>query len=229
MDFEHYDGRKKGKDGSDLFCIYKLSHGDMIYIGYTIGTKARFTKHQEKSSNCRYIRNAIRKHGWDEFQATILETDLTKEEACFTEEYYVDWYDCLVPNGYNLTTGGEHCELSEESKKLISEHTKKQWKDENYRKQRSKDMKTHMKERWGDEQYRIKISNSQKKRYEKEDERENARKSHAHMRKFTDEELIAKDEELKGSVSKLSVYFGISKCIISRHKKRLELTGKCYK
>ena len=83
-------------------------------------------------------------------------------------------------------------------------------------------------ERWGDEDYHSKLCRTHKERYEKEEEREKARKSHAHMRKFTDEELIEMNEEFKGSVGKLSEYFGVSQCVISRHKKRLGLTGKCY-
>ncbi|APC25733.1 homing endonuclease [Only Syngen Nebraska virus 5] len=272
MDFEHYKHET-------LKCIYELTLNGKKYIGQTLDTEARFKAHQKEDSGCRYIRNAIQEYGWENVSVSILLVDLTLEEANRLETHYIDTLGTLAPGGYNLTRGGDCRELSEETKKLISEHTKKQWEDENYRekrkemmtnqwddpefreantkrlidlwtdevreaqseklkkqwkdekyrKQRSEDMKMHMKERWDDEQYRSKLSNSQKKRYEKEEERENARKSHAHMRKFTDEELIAKDEELKGSVAKLSVYFGISKCIISRHKKRLELTGKCYK
>lgn len=99
----------------------------------------------------------------------------------------------------------------EEWKKIQSDRLKKQWEDLD----------------WREIQCEI-MSSSQKKRYEKEEEREKARKSHAHMRKFTDEELIEMNDEFKGSVGKLSEYFSISTCVISRHKKRLGLTGKKY-
>jgi hypothetical protein len=95
----------------------------------------------------------------------------------------------------------------EEWKKIQSDRLKKQWEDLVWRKIQCEIM-----------------SSSQKKRYEKEEEREKARKSHAHMRKFTDEELIEKNEEFKGSVEKLRKHFEISACVVSRHKKRLGLT-----
>jgi hypothetical protein len=100
---------------------------------------------------------------------------------------------------------------SVEWRKSQSERLKKQWEDLE----------------WRETQCEI-FSISQKKRYEQEEEREKSRKSHEHMRKFTDEELIEMNDEFKGSVGKLSEYFGVSQCVISRHKKRLGLTGKKY-
>jgi hypothetical protein len=118
---------------------------------------------------------------------------------------------------------------TKEARDEQSEVMKKQWEDPEYRQKRCEDQSSHMIERWSDEDYHSKLCRTHKERYEKEEEREKARKSHAHMRKFTDKELIEMNEELKGSVEELSVYFGISKCVISRHKKRLGLTGKKYK
>ena len=106
--------------------------------------------------------------------------------------------------------------------------TKKQWEAPGYREAHSQ----RMQELWETPGFREAqceiFSISHKKRYEKEEEREKSRKSHAHMRKFTDEELIEMNEEFNGSVGKLSEYFSISTCVISRHKKRLGLTGKKY-
>ncbi|AGE54628.1 GIY-YIG catalytic domain-containing endonuclease [Paramecium bursaria Chlorella virus KS1B] len=279
MEFEHYDGRNLVSVDEHLYCIYEFTLNGMKYIGQTCDTNTRFKSHQKEDSGCRYIRNAIQEHGWENVKVKILLVDLTLEEANRLETHYIDTLGTLAHGGYNLKRGGDNNEWSEEARKALSEtmkvvcdtpefretkrvvmkklrenidfqeatrisldkfwtyeareaqseKMKKQWDDQEYRKKRSEEQSKHMKERWGDEQYHSKLSKSQRNRYEKEEERENARNSHAYMRKFTDEELIVKDEELKGSVEKLSVYFGVSKCIISRHKKRLELTGKCYK
>ena len=117
---------------------------------------------------------------------------------------------------------------SDEARDAQREKMKIQWEDPEYRKAHTEMMKSQ----WENPEYREAqcgiFSTSQKKRYEKEEERENARKSHAHMRKFTDEELVEMNDNFKGSVGKLSAYFGISQCVISRHKKRLGLSGKCY-
>ena len=279
MEFEHYDGRKKGQDGRHLYCIYKITINGKKYIGQTNYTIVRFSKHRT-IPGCAYIYNAIQTYGWENAKVEILLVDLTLEEANRLETHYIENLGTLVPGGYNLKRGGDNNEWSEEARKALSEtmkikwgkspmlrevqsmvmkklresndfqeatrksldkfwsdetreaqseKMKKQWDDQEYRKKRSEEQSKHMKERWGDEQYHSKLSISQRNRYEKEEEREKARQSHGHMRKFTDEELIIKDEELKGSVAKLSEYFDVSKCVISRHKKRLELTGKCYK
>jgi hypothetical protein len=113
---------------------------------------------------------------------------------------------------------------TDDAREVQSEKMKTQWEDEEYRQKRSEDQSKHMRERWDDEQSRKKLTISQQERYAKEEEREKARKSHAHMRKFTDEELIEKNKEFKGSVEKLCKHFEISACVICRHKKRLGLT-----
>lgn len=50
--------------------------------------------------------NAILKHGFDFFTVETLETNLTFEEACEKEKYYIQLYDSYN-NGYNCTLGGD--------------------------------------------------------------------------------------------------------------------------
>jgi len=149
MDFEHYDGRKKGKDGGHLYCIYKLSFQDMVYIGQTNSTQKRFTRHMN-DSGCAYLCNAIKKHGWVNFTKEVLEKDLIKEEANIAEDKFIKEHDCIAPGGYNLRTGGESYEVSEVTKKIFSGNTKKQWEDENFRILR----KEAAKKQWADPEYR---------------------------------------------------------------------------
>lgn len=69
-----------------------------------------------RSSSCFY--NAIQKYGWNNFEHIILEQNLTADEAIELEKKYIQLYNTMVPNGYNLTGGGE-------LKKSISEETRK--------------------------------------------------------------------------------------------------------
>lgn len=64
--------------------------------------------------------NAIKKYGWDNFSHEILESGLTREEACEREKYYIALYDSTDPTkGYNVSLGGgAH---SEETKRKIGD------------------------------------------------------------------------------------------------------------
>lgn len=46
---------------------------------------------------------AIRKHGWDNFEWSVLKEDATMED----EKYFIKEYDTFGENGYNTTFGGE--------------------------------------------------------------------------------------------------------------------------
>lgn len=84
------------------------------------------------------------KYGWDKFTHTILEEDLTFNEAKTKERFYIKFYNSKSPNGYNLTDGGEgtlNWKPSEEFKKQISKTQKAIWTDE-YKKKISKQRKS---------------------------------------------------------------------------------------
>lgn len=55
-----------------------------------------------------YFTRAINKYGWDNFEHTILFSELTKEEAEAMEQTYIALHNTTNPKyGYNLTKGGE--------------------------------------------------------------------------------------------------------------------------
>ena len=272
--FEHFDGRDRGEVDEHLYCLYLITLNGKKYVGQTNDTYRRFSKHVKTYSGCRYIRNAIQTHGWENAAIEVLLADLTLEEANRLETHYIDTLGTLVPDGYNLTRGGDNREWCEEAREAQSERMKivcdtpefretkselmkKLWEDPDFieaniqrlgdlwtkeaREAHSEKMKIiwgdpefkeaqgdRRKQRWEIPEFREAHARGQQERYEKEEEREKARKSHAYMRKFTDEELIEMNDEFKGSVGKLSAYFGVSQCVISRHKTRLKLTGKRY-
>lgn len=102
--------------------VYKItnkSNGD-IYIGQTRKTvEARWKQHCEAGKNS-YISKAIKKYGKDNFSLASLGTydDINIDDA---ETYFIDFYNTLAPNGYNLTTGGRaNKRLSAESRLRLS-------------------------------------------------------------------------------------------------------------
>jgi group I intron endonuclease len=104
--------------------IYKLTYKESrkAYIGQTIrDIHKRLEEHQQlRSSGCRAIYNAIKKHGWDNFDKEWYE--VPDEELNFYEEMLVALLGTLAPNGYNLMEGGGSTgKRSEETKKKISE------------------------------------------------------------------------------------------------------------
>lgn len=77
------------------------------------------------------IKEAIKKHGKNNFQCAILEFFDTKQEAFSSQEKYINELNTMIPNGYNLSPkGGANCfnGLSQESieklKKTLSNSIK---------------------------------------------------------------------------------------------------------
>jgi group I intron endonuclease len=102
--------------------IYMLKNkiNGKVYIGQTIHPiEKRFEAHQ-KSSRCRAIYNAIKFHGWENFEKDWYECP--DEDLNFDEELLVREMGTLAPDGYNLKEGGgSGGKMSEESKQKISE------------------------------------------------------------------------------------------------------------
>lgn len=76
----------------------------------------------EGYKECTAFYNAIRKYGWNSFLHEVLEDDLSFEDACTKERYYIAKYQSLTSqNGYNLEDGGRvNTAVSEETKRKIS-------------------------------------------------------------------------------------------------------------
>ena len=90
--------------------IYKIvnKHNSKIYIGQTTkSAQERFETHcadaKYKSKNT-VFHKAIRKYGPESFEIEILEET---EEPNEREKFWIAELKSLVPNGYNLTEGGQ--------------------------------------------------------------------------------------------------------------------------
>jgi group I intron endonuclease len=112
--------RKRIKTIRDYIVYMHRSPSGKCYIGITKRYKRRCYEHKLAKSKTRFA-SAIKKYSWILFEHNILEENLTLKEAQIKEQYYIEYYNALFPNGYNLTTGGEVCICSEKTKKKISE------------------------------------------------------------------------------------------------------------
>ncbi|MDD4242774.1 MAG: GIY-YIG nuclease family protein [Bacilli bacterium] len=103
------------------YLIYKYtSPSGKSYIGQTCDLKRRENSHK-CSTGCSSFARAKEKYGFENFIREILEEGLTLEEANERESYWIAEHNTLVPNGYNLMTGGNNSTPCEESRKLMSE------------------------------------------------------------------------------------------------------------
>lgn len=92
------------------------------YIGQTCQKPERRWRNGEGYSHCSYFYNAIQKYGWDNFEHKILETVTTQEKANEREQYWIKFYNSNNNDyGYNLTTGSNNCNLSEEIKQKMKD------------------------------------------------------------------------------------------------------------
>lgn len=102
----------KGED--NVVGIYKMTNkiNGKIYIGQSIDIEKRIKEHFWKATNTKdvsynsAIHQAIRKYGQENFTWEVLEEcDIDVIDKKETE--YIQQYNSLTPNGYNILTGGQ--------------------------------------------------------------------------------------------------------------------------
>src|ERR1700677_606103 len=77
------------------------------YIGQTRqALNARWLGHCSKKSGCTYLSRAIKKYNRKNFSIVEIGRYSTQQDLNDAEEYFVDYYNCRSPNGYNLKAGG---------------------------------------------------------------------------------------------------------------------------
>lgn len=100
-----------------IYCYTNKVNGKK-YIGQSIlEPKVRYNQHSsnyQNSNSNEYnskIHEAMRKYGFDNFEYKILADYIEDIELLnLLEIYYIEYFDCQVPNGYNLDSGGRNCE-----------------------------------------------------------------------------------------------------------------------
>jgi group I intron endonuclease len=92
--------------------IYKAENliNGKIYIGKTNGCLANRQRghlNSAKKGAKTIFYNAIRKHGEENFIFSVLDECLSKEELNDKEKFYIKQFNSKIPNGYNMTDGGD--------------------------------------------------------------------------------------------------------------------------
>ena len=91
------------------------------YVGKTVGILSRrWYYHYSESSHCIALKNAIKLYGKENFHIEEVAKYNNLEDLNNAEEYYIDFYNCLSPNGYNLKLGGNAPRHNEVTKQRMS-------------------------------------------------------------------------------------------------------------
>lgn len=85
--------------------IYKIQNqvNNKIYIGQSVNIDRRIKEHRSRSEQ--QIDLAIKKYGFDNFVVEIIQ-ECEPEQLNELEQYYINYYDCLQPKGYNVAANG---------------------------------------------------------------------------------------------------------------------------
>lgn len=87
-----------------VYCIENTINGKK-YVGQTCNIKTRFWQHRTGKTN-KYLKHAIKKHNLYNFRFSILKQVSSRSLADYFEKHYINYYECLAPNGYNIVEGG---------------------------------------------------------------------------------------------------------------------------
>ena len=88
-----------------IYC-HKNKINSKCYIGITQQKPKRRWQNGVGYKTQNFYR-AIEKYGWNNFEHIILEEGLSLEEATKKEKDYIKEFNSIVPNGYNISIGGE--------------------------------------------------------------------------------------------------------------------------
>lgn len=88
--------------------VYKISNNinNKIYIGITNDYQRRWREHKNNHNKNSIIAKAIQKYGENNFTFEILYSGLSIEDANNKEIELIKKYNSLIPNGYNISSGG---------------------------------------------------------------------------------------------------------------------------
>ena len=131
-------------------CIYTVRNrsNGKYYVGKTIETmKKRRSVHEalaKRDFPKMPFHRALRKYGVESFSWHVVDEEGNKEMLNYLERYAIVFLDSRVPNGYNVTQGGDGASgfvRSVQDKQKKSEAAKRQWQSEEHRKKMSEKRK----------------------------------------------------------------------------------------
>lgn len=105
--------------------VYKITNlvTGKCYVGQTRQKlSTRWRQHGSTASNSVGLKGAVVKYGREAFSVEVLFEAKDQTTLDLKEVFYIKEFNCLVPNGYNLTTGGEGgYTRSEETRRKLSD------------------------------------------------------------------------------------------------------------
>lgn len=101
------------------------------YVGMTSQNINRRWRSGLGYQNNKDFYSDIKIYGWDNIEHIILEEGLSRKNACESEKYNIKKYNCIYPNGYNISIGGDISYPSESGRIRISESAKKRIGEKN--------------------------------------------------------------------------------------------------
>ena len=93
-------------------CIYRITNliNNKIYIGQTANKypskRWGCHKHEATSGNDKPLYRAMRKYGIENFEFKVMLVNIPVDQLDFYEILWIKKRDSLIPNGYNLSKGG---------------------------------------------------------------------------------------------------------------------------
>lgn len=95
------------------------------YIGQTVDFEKRIDRHYHKLKGNRHdnehLQNSFNKYGANVFRIILLEDEVDKEDLDEREIYYINKFNTYKGKGYNMTSGGDSVEFTDEVVKKIKE------------------------------------------------------------------------------------------------------------
>lgn len=151
-----------------------------MYIGKTLEKcpYTRWKEHQRNISNnigCPALRDAVNKYGVDSFRFEVL-IICFDEDASLYEREYIEKFNTTIPNGYNITAGGDGGGFigkkhSDKTKELLRQNTIQYFKDPEKRKTNANRVKAFYEKEGSKELARQRTINSVKWKKAKEEGR----------------------------------------------------------
>jgi group I intron endonuclease len=92
-----------------IYSVYCFTNkiNNKKYIGITSNVKRRYNQHRKAASRAVVFCLAIKKYRFENFDFLILEENISLKDAKLLERQFIKELNCMVPNGYNRTEGGD--------------------------------------------------------------------------------------------------------------------------